>query len=379
MKALDGVDDLVVEALRALPPGNQDASAQLLDARGDLAALRRARTARASGVATIAARAGGRLLHAALLARPGAAAERLLQACSLLLEVEAVCRDPGPPPRGSSVLRTPEAVRGHLETHGSLRAVRVEGVKAALSLAGVDLSASVWIAVDLSGSDLRGANLSEARFDEARLVDADLTGADLTGADLTGVDLTTTKIRGAVLVRCLLVEVNAEGLDLAGCDLTDATWKRAKLRGARGDGLAAHRVSFVEADLRAARLPKLDAPHADLTGAALEGAELTGACLRDASLERAVLQRVIARDVDFDRARLVGADIRGSSLAGATLRYADLSHAMLDRSTLVGAVLSHANLHRTSREGADFTDADLRGTRATDPDRARAEDFRRSP
>ena len=78
-----------------------------------------------------------------------------------------------------------------------------------------------------------------------------------------------------------------------------------------------------------------------------------------------------------DRARLIRADVRSSSLAGATFLFADLSHAQLDQSILVGGTLAHANLHRTSREGANLTNTDLRGSRATDLDRARAEDFRR--
>jgi uncharacterized protein YjbI with pentapeptide repeats len=373
MKPIERVQHLVLEALRALPqdsPLGESIRTQLRETQTDLATIRREQsTLRGAAAATRTTRAGGRLLRAALFAQRDAAGsekalfrrsiELLFNACAEVLEVESAVQGAlSSRAPLAAVLRTAESIHRHLDIHGSLRAARVVGVKAALALAGADLSGSEWTECDLSGSNLQGANL--------------------TGAKLPGVALRTATLDGAKLVRCLLTDSVVEGVDFTDCDLSDSTLKRAKLRGITGARVRAHQTSFVEADVRGAKLPGLDASHADANGAVFEGADLTGACFRSASLVGAVLRGVIARDVVFDRARLNRADIRSSSLAGATFRFADLSQAQLDQSILVGATLAYANLHRTSREGTNLANTDLRGSRSTDPSRARAEDFRRA-
>ena len=63
-------------------------------------------------------------------------------------------------------------------------------------------------------------------------------------------------------------------------------------------------------------------------------------------------------------------------LERADLTYADLSHATLVSCDLADAVLRECDVHRASLIGAVLDGADRAGMTGTDPDRARAEDFR---
>ena len=100
--------------------------------------------------------------------------------------------------------------------------------------------------------------------------------------------------------------------------------------------------------------------------AQLELAAFDGANLRKADLRGAKLHG----------ARFVKADLRGADLRGADLSNADLSHADLAFAKLGEADLTRANLHRAKIENAELRGAKLDGAHKTDPERAKAEDFR---
>ena len=128
------------------------------------------------------------------------------------------------------------------------------------------------------------------------------------------------------------------------------------------------------AQVKKARLSRMDLRHAlafgaflvkagldeaDIQGAVLVDANLQEANLRGANLQWAVLGGANLQGAVLEYANLQGADLAGANLQGANLEYANLQGADLDRANLQGADLFGANLREADLDGANLQGADL--------------------
>lgn len=96
---------------------------------------------------------------------------------------------------------------------------------------------------------------------------------------------------------------------------------------------------FINANLRGAKLDKLN-----LSDANLSWAKLNGATLRDATLRRVSLRRADLSEANLSGVNLESADLSGANFSGATLTGANLSSTDLTRTNLAGAILTEAKL-----------------------------------
>lgn len=154
-------------------------------------------------------------------------------------------------------------------------------------LAGIDLSDSWMIGLDLEGADLHGGT-----FDESNLTRANLDSASLAGASLRKAFLNEIHLEHANLTEALMRDVHLTAADLRGADLS-----------------AAHLEGSV------------------LTDANLEGAKLYNAFLGKSGDSDSVALAIRANfsRADLRYASLEGLDVEGARFYQADLRYADLS------------------------------------------------------
>jgi uncharacterized protein YjbI with pentapeptide repeats len=182
-------------------------------------------------------------------------------------------------------------------------------------LRGIRLCDQDLSGLDLSGLDLSGADLSRADLTGARVVGTRLRGAVLGGAKLARAQLLTADLSGADLTDCI-----ADGCNFGGADLRGATLLHAALQGASFTKAKLTEANLCAAQLREARireahLEHVDLSRADLRDADLERSEVAGASFLDADLRQARL-----RGLDgYHAANWIGADIAGVDFCGAYL------------------------------------------------------------
>ncbi|MFT3772229.1 MAG: DUF2169 domain-containing protein [Minicystis sp.] len=263
-----------------------------------------------------------------------------------------------------------------------LRSAFLEGaLLAEANLAGADLTGAVLARADLTGADLTGAKLAGCNLGRALLSDAKVTGGvDLTGAVLTGADLSGATFRGARLSRVDLGEAVFHDTDFGEVVAENLTFLESDLRGAKLAGASLVKCVFIEVDLRgvdltgadltSATFVKADAGGAVLSGARLaklcvveessfEGADFTGAVLVQANLRGTKLAGCNFTSAQLDAADLSGCDLQGARFDRAVGRSARFTRADLSRATLVDANLMSAFLDRTKLHGTSFLGAHL--------------------
>ncbi len=103
-------------------------------------------------------------------------------------------------------------------------------------LAWVDLSHSVFVDADLTGSTLTGAMLWRVTFLRAKLNCTDFSRAIMIHADLGQADLSQAILIKADLRLADLRHANLQGADLRRADLRYADLRGAQLHGAKLDG-----------------------------------------------------------------------------------------------------------------------------------------------
>ncbi len=186
-----------------------------------------------------------------------------------------------------------------------------------------------------ASGELRGVNLIGADLTGADLSGLDLSEADLSRADLSGAKLTRAKLVGAVLFGAKLDGCELFSADLKEADLTESSAERAGFGAANLEGALLFNANLTDATLTQARLCSADLRAAKLRGARLREADLTAANLsradmRDSDLEKSCVERASFVDTDLRDARLrgvtggthanwIGADIVGVDFCGAYL------------------------------------------------------------
>jgi hypothetical protein len=119
---------------------------------------------------------------------------------------------------------------------------------------------------------------------------------------------------------------------LADALAAHAAWRR---QGGLRDATVAGKAVLCSADLKEAKLDRVNLGGADLAGAdlgyaRLEGADLGGADLRGADLRAAKLGKALLYLADFENADLGGADLDGALLNSAIVTNASLAFASLN-------------------------------------------------
>ncbi len=223
---------------------------------------------------------------------------------------------------------------------------------------------------------IAGSNLDHADLSGVRLALQSTGGATFAGADLSGAT----------------IETRFESTTLAEADLSriasPLTFIDVDLREARLDGATPPSVQLFGVSVRGASVEALLAPatavrDVDIRGAALEGARLPGLRASRLFFEGANLAGADLSGAEIlwglgAGANLAGANLAGAVLAPVSLWEADLSGARLDgailRSPLFCADLSGASLRGARLDPfypfgcVDLTDADLRAINLVEGD-----------
>ncbi|MCZ6721439.1 MAG: pentapeptide repeat-containing protein [Proteobacteria bacterium] len=112
--------------------------------------------------------------------------------------------------------------------------------------------------------------------------------------------------------RCLMDKRTFVEIDLRGAKLQGASFGSADLSGSDLTGADATKASFIRTKLIGTSFDDAGLMDTDFTRA-----DLTGASLRNADLRLARFYRAILRDVDLTGARVKGADLLNADLTGA--------------------------------------------------------------
>jgi len=208
------------------------------------------------------------------------------------------------------------------------------------SLAGMNLTGSVMIGVQMPYVNLRGTNFSAALLDRANLysttlVDAVFDGADLRYATLSSVAATYASFQNQAR--------------LSGATMSYGTFESAKFNSAvfqEADGVPAATMSFANFH------------NADFTGAAMLGVNLSGALLYDG----AVMKSATIQNANLANATLWNLNLKSAALNGITFDYSNLINAKLSGASLsTDGTYRASSLVKSNLQGADLTGADLSG------------------
>ena len=172
---------------------------------------------------------------------------------------------------------------------------------------------------------------------------------DLASPEMTEADLTRAEVEAMLAEARAQTQNGAGGVGGVGGD-----FRRRRLSGLDLSGL-----SFVNADLRWARMNFANLQNADLSGAALDSAwaaqaDFSGAKLVGASAQSAQMPRAILAGADLSGARVV-ANLSRANLRGATARNANFSPDMTNQS--MGLI--RLQIQNADAAGADFSGANL--------------------
>ena len=258
-----------------------------------------------------------------------------------------------------------EGVSGHrvVFAKGSWDRAKFDGADLeAPDFSGASMAEASFRRAVLTDARLSDANASRAIFDEARFsglrakgarfVAARLLGVDAKQAVLTRADLSEADLANASLVSASLAESRLTRANLAGADLNDATLEDADLTNVRATG----------ASFEGAQMSRIFGENADLSGSSLLRAELRAARLPRVNLANALLCDALADDSVLDGANLRRADLSRASLRAVSLARADLSEARLEGTDLRSADLSSARLVGAVRKSAKLAGAKLEGS-----------------
>ena len=149
-------------------------------------------------------------------------------------------------------------------------------------------------------------------------------------------------LRNATFHEADLRQARLGRVDLTGADLRRANLTRADATDVRLDG----------ADLGSSQVVHADLSRAQLSNTSLNNADLSDALLVEANLERVSGKHVRLSNARLDGARLVNASLDNADLRSASLYRADLTDAALPKARLTDADLSWARLIRTDLRGA---------------------------
>lgn len=152
-------------------------------------------------------------------------------------------------------------------------------------------------------------------------------------------------------------------------DLRRAKLSRVNLKDAYLLGARMEEAELIDAQLQGADLLEAHLQGANLAGADLQGASLWWARMDGADLYRAQLQNAHMLNADLRRASLIeaqmdGADLRSAELQGATLTNASLQGAYVSYVDLQSADLRGARFDRANIIGADFRGARVNSSSA---------------
>jgi len=164
---------------------------------------------------------------------------------------------------------------------------RLEGA----SLDGAELTTADGTNLRLENASLKNANLEGMNLTRAQLGGADLSGACLDGAECLEMEAPGAKFAGAHCEETNLRRAVLEGADLSGAKIIDSDMWETKLSRANFTGAELREsqlacstganVIFKNANLRAAKLPRVEWDSPDLSGADFCGADLEGAILKN--------------------------------------------------------------------------------------------------
>jgi uncharacterized protein YjbI with pentapeptide repeats len=135
-----------------------------------------------------------------------------------------------------------------------------EEIRSYLNGEGVHLDDMYFGRADLSDGWFRKASLKEAVLQSARLRGANLEDSIFSGADLQGADLSDTNLKGAAFNGA-----NLRSAIFFGGRADNAVFEDAKLQEARFNNITLSGVNMRNADLKSARLVKVEFSGTDTT------------------------------------------------------------------------------------------------------------------
>jgi hypothetical protein len=208
----------------------------------------------------------------------------------------------------------------------------LEGVQSKnTDLSGIDLSMTVLVESDFSGSSLENANLSMANLQSSALLSAKLAEANLGGCRLRSARLTDADLRDAFLVQAELYGANLRHAILTNAKLINADLREADLEWAQLQG----------AHLAGANLGRTSLAAADLRGASLMGAHLVETNLEGANLSGCLIYGISAwnvRTIDTIQNGLVITDFKDPTITVDNLEVAQFLYLLINNNKIRGVI-----------------------------------------
>lgn len=202
---------------------------------------------------------------------------------------------------------TPAEVWNILATSGPA-GWKIEGALPGARLLGLVAKQPVFQDVNLAGADLRGFESSDGVFKGLGLVGADLRGATLSGGQITDAELRDARLDRLGLSNIALTKIVAPAVGWCQGHVTGSTITDADLRGATLEHVTVNDTTFTRVDLRDATLV-LAACKASFVDCDLRGARLSF-----------VLTSQDGLPLTFRRCNLHGVDLTSMGAAGAQSR-----------------------------------------------------------
>ncbi len=138
------------------------------------------------------------------------------------------------------------------------RWVRRDNFPMPIRLAGVDLSSTGLVMLQLHSVDMRCANLSNSKIMRCWFPGADLRGANLRGAIIQGTEFYGVDFREAILSEVQAMRVDFGKAKLQDVDLSESTFSNTNFREATLTGARFQRAKGVIVDFRFAKLEGAD-------------------------------------------------------------------------------------------------------------------------
>jgi uncharacterized protein YjbI with pentapeptide repeats len=237
------------------------------------------------------------------------------------------------------------------------------------NLDGVHFHRANLTGANLAGASLRSAELNRAVLERANLDEANLHSADLGRANLDGASLERAIFIKANLTKASLQGANCRSTNLSNAILVETDFRGAYLKSAILEGSNLTKADFIQANLTNAKMKEVVLRGAKLNNATVKGADLRGADCRPDLKKAANVTQIISANLagaDLRGARLYRVNAKQTSFNGADLRGAKMMEAKLLNTNFEGTNLAGANLHRADLGGAILTEADMRSTILTE-------------
>jgi uncharacterized protein YjbI with pentapeptide repeats len=228
--------------------------------------------------------------------------------------------------------------------------------------------------------ELYNADLSEVALDGAKLRQAGLTQVVLKRARLSHVDLTEAQLTDCSAAGASFEDVTFDKAELLTVDFTQARFRRCSFKRTSFEECSLVEAIFEDCQFNETKFTDVKLDRARLAGITFQGGhwmtcQLDGANLREARLIKLETYEIKAADVDFslveapkhafsdcklERANFAGANLAGGAisacaLAGASFREANIVGTDLSEQELAGVDLTGAKYDRKTRfpEGFD--------------------------